>query len=121
MQIVHYSPEHLVTTAFLLQVFLFYTCTDSMHYNYMCLDRSKRYKSLFTLFMNLLSDSNMPYVWFVLLVTNLVSSSESLPNLYEEEEEYGGFSSHTVCQTSEHTHVDLNGPVNHMVFVPPLS
>ena len=39
---------------------------------------------------------------------------------FSEEEEYGGFSSHTVY-TSEHTHVDLNDIVNHLVSVPPLS
>ena len=40
---------------------------------------------------------------------------------FSEEEEYGGFSSHTMCQPSEHAHVDLNDLVNHLVFVPPLS
>ena len=38
-----------------------------------------------------------------------------------EEEEYSGFSSHTVCQPSEHTRVDLNDLVNHLVSVPPPS
>ena len=40
---------------------------------------------------------------------------------FSKEEEYGGFSSHTVCQPSEHTHVVLNDLVNHLVSVPPLS